>query len=962
MAITLEDIKKLRASVLDKATSIGSEIWSLIDNFNQNPNDPNQEYELVTLRDGFLEFMDKFNKTDFSINNFERSGLSADEINSQINNVIMPAFQSYEVYLEDTNNRIKDILNSNSNDEKLSQEEIDALVQQHDNIAQSGQGYVETNTETVVNNESTSTTNQNAIEGITLTQEEVDALHDKEKTPLLNSFTKYFDYTSQVNLLRSLDFAKSLIRFYAPKETVPENPKDLLAAAGNVFATKIAKKINPDEEFARFVVGKVNQDPGLVTFDMIGDLVKSDAYKNLGRNNTKDKREKSRFERWVLNKSMLAKMDENSPVNVVLAEDAMRTVVNELVTGEKSAKYKKQIDSIVKDFDDTFVEGFDEEKFNTLKNIIEAPTDSNEKYKDKLNKVFETLCVKPDLATVTNEIIETVYLGAETKNKRSVALCGIGTSANMCLEAVYKQVNKQGGLKSKQSAKNIFISEDDLKSLYVSPLDVSKTTKLFAKGEVLKDIGVTFGLSVGGTVLFSTIQNLMPFGNVVSAIVGVGGVVLQAFKTGNKEYQKAKLQAEKHGNGVVSKKELTKIGWKTGFATLKGMAPYLVAEIVNNSTLGKVLRGVGALAVGVKTFWADLERSAGLNDEYTQAVQKKLSKWFKPEKKDLLKTLKDNWKSAKEKGHLKSIFGHAAGKAAAVFGGSLLGRWAGDELSKSYKLTKINKGDLELTDAARKTTFEENNRQYVEGKQNDWWNAQEQATALKTLQDNGLSHDDAVAVLRKMGSAAIFKPEEFQGTLDNLLDGNLSVSDVDKIIEAVDIIDRTGDLITSGVDTSDNNKLSEFKYPIETESVVSKPSGKSSEDLITSGKDLDLVIGDVDTSDNANLPEYENPNKTEPVVNKSLDMVSVVSKPLDMVIDNVNTDEVVDLPDFKNPNIASTSKSVNLLINDVSSSTSSDLPEYVKPLSKETVTRESYQIRYGKKVLTNQNQTQGLER
>ena len=488
-------------------------------------------------------------------------------------------------------------------------------------------------------------------------------------TSLMSKFRKYFIGDKPQNLLYSIDFAKSVLRHFTPGRDIPENPKELLDSAKDLFDNEFKNQSYNDEKFVRFLVDKVNKEPGLMSYDMIADLVESDTYKKFGTTNKDDLKDKSKFEKWVLNKSMLSKIDKMPAVDVVIGEEGMTRVVEAIGSDKLKAKYKEQIANKVAEFDETYVDHLDEKKLNEIKELINKESSSNEEHKEKIARVYKTLCKDPNMGEIFREALNTTYLGTDVKGRAPVLL-GYQTALNKCLDATCKRINQKDQFK--QQGIQINNSSEFMVDPCHQPEVEKGPNRLMSGGEMFKDCALTLVKTSLGAAGISAIASISGFGPIARGVIGISSVVSAGIAAAKVEYDKAKTK----GNGVVSKRELLGIGLKSGISMVKKTVPQIAAIAFDNSAVGLAFRGVAALTVAAKTLYKDLEAAAGLGkvqSEFTNTVKRKTGLMGKFERGvNLLKNLKENWIGAKGKGRGKAI-AHALGKGAAMFGGGSLG-------------------------------------------------------------------------------------------------------------------------------------------------------------------------------------------------------------------------------------------------------------------------------------------------
>lgn len=639
--------------------------------------------------------------------------------------------------------------------------------------------------------------------------------------PLMTKFKKFFENTP-ANLLRSVDFGKSLFSYFNPRMEVPSDPAELLKATKALFEIGGYQGTNfKDEDFVRFVVDKVNNDPGLMTFDMIADLVESEAYQNFGKHAlSADHHAKSKFENWVTKKSMLSKINQTQDVDVVLNADGLKRVVNKLVQEKQKGNYLKEIDQKIEQFDETYVK---HQSPDALKEL-QANASSGRRYADAIKGVNQILC-NEDTASLLNETIDSAVLSAKPKEREALKLgFGIHTNKILCAVAQRKSWTNEE-LKSiliKSSVeKNAEKFEQKAEQIKAQPQGEVVETKMQVNNNndfhPVPDVAKTFGLSLVGSATISTITAIPGVGQVVGPLVGLATVVGAGVGSLVSTYQQEKQKGE------VTKAQAGKIAMRAGFAMVRKAAPYAVA-----SAFGPYGRIAGASMVFAKTLCNDLARRAGVEKEEVHGIKNKIKSFGKKLKAiGHNVNLVDGFKSltyAAAKGGAMYLGASVGAELGSEFGSKLseFGSKVGDKLSEFYprqetplasqnqvqrklpnnaitqeNLEQLDAMDrIELTENARETAYVENDRQFVDGVQKDWYTEQGQANAVETLKKYGV--DDQMGVLRKLGSAARFFGGEYQSTLDHLCAGNLNNQDVENIIESLSLINEEGGL-ASGV-------------------------------------------------------------------------------------------------------------------------------------------------------------------
>ncbi len=440
-----------------------------------------------------------------------------------------------------------------------------------------------------------------------------------QNTTLLEDFgKKFFDTKKASNILCSVDFGKSLFKYINHKNPnpipVPNGSAAILRSVKKMMQTGKFGNVNVDDDFfVRFFISKVNEDPGLVTFEMIADVLKSNAYKSFGSNNAKDKHNKRKFETWIYNKSILSKINDISLVDVVLHKDAMLDVINNIdpknKKGKNDAIYKKQLDEKEKEFDEIF-----NKNANSLTELKDAARKNKNKHTDWIKSVYDVLC-EPDEAEYINEIVDAVAVGSRPK-ERNYNLLGMGTATNKVILAVAK---KRGW------------GDNDIQSILVKTNTEYNAEKFNEINEVQNgvkkqgwyqknaalDVVVTFFSAAGFSTTISALSEITP---VVGPLFAGASVVVSGLCSYIHSYQEAK----KAGN--LTKKQKRDLAWKAASAMGKKLVPYAVSMAFGGIPgIGGILsRSLGIAHVFVKTLIDDLERSAGVNEQ-TYKVDKSLS-------------------------------------------------------------------------------------------------------------------------------------------------------------------------------------------------------------------------------------------------------------------------------------------------------------------------------------------------
>jgi len=498
-----------------------------------------------------------------------------------------------------------------------------------------------------------------------------------QNTTLLEDFgKKFFDTQKASNILCSVDFGKSLFKYINHKNPnpipVPNGSAAILRSVKKMMQTGKFGNVNVDDDFfVRFFINKVNEDPGLVTFEMIADVLKSNAYKSFGSNNAKDKHNKRKFETWIYNKSILSKINDISLVDVVLHKEAMLDVIDHIALKNKKGKndaiYKKQLNEKEKEFDEIF-----NKNGNSLTELQDAANAAKKnkkknKHTDWIKSVYDVLC-EPDEAEYINEIVDAVAVGSRPK-ERNYNLLGMGTATNKVILAVAK---RQGwGDKDIQSIlvkTNTEYNAEKFNEINEVQNGVKKQG-WYQKNAAL-DVFVTFFSAAGFSTTISALSKITP---VVGPLFAGASVVVSGLGSYILSYREAK----KAGN--LTKQQKRAMAFKAASAMGKKLAPYAVSMAFGGIPgIGGILsRSLGIAHVFVKTLIDDLERRAGVNEQ-TYKVDKSMS--LSDKIKGKLRHLRELKKlSLSDVGNSAA---HALFKGLAVglgsFGGQALGSRLGD--------------------------------------------------------------------------------------------------------------------------------------------------------------------------------------------------------------------------------------------------------------------------------------------
>ncbi len=828
-----------------------------------------------------------------------------------------------------------------------------------------------------------------------------------DNKPLLRSFLKYFTQTP-ANILRSVDFGKSLFRYFAPDVEIPNDPASLLNATRSLFTVGFADAKLTDEAFVRFMLNKIDKEPDLITFDMVADLVESNAYKNFGKT-AQDKNNKQKFERWIYDQSLLSKIEQCPAVDVVLNQEGMTRVINAIAPSKKKQNidYLNQINAKVKDFDETYVQNVNDKALKDLKKI--AKNTANKDYVTQLKNVYGILCDR-EKADLICDVIDGGTIGAESKVRNSMIM-GFGMEANKMMLAVSQRKNwsekdfndiylkfpiekraekleeqaqlrntpkKQATSATQQAAiqQDYLTSQQEYEALLGTKPNLGQAATTAGQNNIAPekakfnpvfDVVKTFGGTLAGATVISTITSIPGVGQVVGPVLGLATVATAGIGSAVSAYNKAK----KHGE--VSKSDAKKIAIQSGIAMLGKAWPYAAAM-----ALGPAGRILGSGVVLAKTFYADLERRAGLQQEKTKGLIGKLKRVveagrtaggvevFKSalysvakgaavlvggtvgseigssigsnvsfengphlDKEGVVEDLKQT-KVGKLFGRFKGLRGNEQAPMenlhpAGVDNGMSQSSSGNIQLSEDNleKLSQI--GEVKLTEHARMTVHADNHRQYVGGVQQDWYNSAQEETAMQTLRDAGV--EDPAGVLRKAGSMARFFGGKYKTTLDNLCSGNCTDKDVDNIFDALRQINDEGGLGEIEIVKQPTYQTYEpVQEPVTTTEVPAHtqeyrtPASEVTDDLSAT-----RFVPDEVTADPIDVPphtqEYRTPNTVEVAETHETQESPYEGVDIDNSVDYIAEDNQftnLDIPphtqDYRTPNDSLTSEPTSIPI------------------------------------------------
>lgn len=565
---------------------------------------------------------------------------------------------------------------------------------------------------------------------------------------LLKHFTK-----RPLNELRSVNFGKNIYLYFTknfdPEKYAAYNEKDFDdPVKGLAITRELFRKHQeiPDNVMVDFLVEAFTKaDENIIDYKMVADLVESDAYKRYGtRAGTSTFEKKQNFERWLIHDSTmsLSNIHNINPVDVYLNQDAILRVAggvggNGTARGNVRSEVEKQIESSAEYFKDYF-ENADDDVFEKLAAISENVT--NDSYITQIKKVYETLYAKDEGfgIGVMGSMVNSTTKGASTRVFSNVMSTGWGMETNKLLYAFCKYHNKtaeyanvyvpypidvnaekfrqnlaqsglnagneQGNTQTQQTSTTSLDNEQETtqsvqQNLNSTTQQVNK--KLYPrKISPFVDVVLTFGGSVVGATAISAVSKINPpLGLALGAAMSIGGGVYGAWK---------KVQAEKELNGgkPLTKEQYRKIGLEFAVSTLTTASAFIIPAKLGaaGKKLMSLWRVAGAVHVGTRTFFNDLERRADFKcteaelEELRMAEKPKGIKGFDASIERFVVGIDDNSfnrlvtdyhkKRLTKKDLLKSFF-YGAGKGLALGVGGWLGRGLGGKLG-----TAINNFDL----------------------------------------------------------------------------------------------------------------------------------------------------------------------------------------------------------------------------------------------------------------------------
>lgn len=544
-----------------------------------------------------------------------------------------------------------------------------------------------------------------------------------EKETLIQKFAKKHFTNTPSHMLRSISVGKFLHSYFMPGTEVPENPATLLNETYTVLTSN--ERDFSDEDFVRVMLSYINQEPGLVTFDMIADLLESDAYKKFGHG-ANDKNLKGQFENWLINGSMLSHLDLLSSFEVFYNINSIKRTAAALRQGgfREHAEYINQIDQQLEnkkqEFDETFVNHADDDAFEKL---VATVNDKNLNYVDKLKNIYNILCDEEHANFLANNL-DAITMGADRSQTRNAMIEGAVLTANKILYAYAKRKGltkeqfKQLYLKFKvderaeqfeehaaqlgamqenaieHEAQNNSEQNANVESAQVNETVVpneasdeladeqpNRGHRPQVKFNPVFDIVKTFGITLGGATAISAISAIPGVGPYVGPALAITTIVSAGIISGFANLHKAQAEAKARGE-KLKKSDGAKIALKAGIAMIGKAFPYAAAML-----LGPKWRAVAAGFVMVKSTLRDLERRANLQREVVEQLEAQAAnhpKGIRARLKNFLNHCKNVVHNVNKNDVAKSV-AYGLGKGAAVYLGGQIGREIGSNLSFSHK-------------------------------------------------------------------------------------------------------------------------------------------------------------------------------------------------------------------------------------------------------------------------------------
>jgi len=471
--------------------------------------------------------------------------------------------------------------------------------------------------------------------------------------PLISRFMRYFDASMPSNSFQAIDFGKHIFRYMLPNDRIPQDTESLM----NMTRLTLQQRDGfTDKDFVRLVIDKVNDNPGLITFDMVADLVESDAYKNYGTTLGSELGSKQKFECWIRDKSVLKKIED--PVVCALNEESMKRVAAAIMPEKDKEKYFAKIDGKIKEFDDVCAQKLREDK--SLITQLEAnarevgESGSRENALQKVRDMYGIICTPP-FGALYGEKIDADLAAKTTIAEKNIAASGHVAYANMTLEALAKR-----GVISQKDLQKVTIDELPFKDKTQSQPELKKRGVAFYVSDVLKTAASSF---VGATA-FSVIGKICPPAAGIAAAALVAGT---GFKAAREEYKKLDKNPE-----YTKLQKIRKAALKGTSAVVTKGIPALAAV-----ALGPVARVFGAAGVAVRSFVEDIEHRAEIQRQNQQALeqnqdqlqqheqgnQQQHKKGIKGFISDFVGGIKDKFNKTRES--IKSLKGKDIGKSVA---------------------------------------------------------------------------------------------------------------------------------------------------------------------------------------------------------------------------------------------------------------------------------------------------------
>ncbi|MBO4823313.1 MAG: hypothetical protein J5580_01975 [Clostridia bacterium] len=546
-----------------------------------------------------------------------------------------------------------------------------------------------------------------------------------ERETLIQKFAKKYFTNTPANMLRSINAGKFLYRYFVPDKEVPEDPVTLLNITHTVMLSD--EQNLSDENFVRAMLNYFNSDPSLITFDIVADLLESDAYKRFGRT-SEDNLLKTQFENWLVNESMLAYINSHPSFDVVMNLNSIKRTAtalghgNLLEHGTIVNRIDQQLMTKQNEFDDDFVSHADENAFDKLVAIVH---DRNLSYTDKIKKIYGVLCDEDRAAFFTNNL-DAITMGAENSQARNAMLEGAGLTINKILFAFAK---RQGWTKEKyqqvvlkfpveeraqqfeehaaqlgttqavsttstqanheptenivttQSEANATQAVNDAQNEVSDDLvsEPNRGNRPQVKFNPVFDVVKTFGITLGGATAISTITAIPGVGSIVGPVLGITTIVGAGVVAGLSNLRKAKLEAQEHGE-KLKKSDAAKIALKAGIAMMGKAVPYAMAM-----ALGPKWRAVGAGLMMVKATFHDLERRVNLQRDAVAQAETQTAEQPKGIRAhlehfvDRVKNIVHNVKGA----DVAKAVAYGAAKGAAVYLGGQIGSDFGSAVGRN---------------------------------------------------------------------------------------------------------------------------------------------------------------------------------------------------------------------------------------------------------------------------------------